>query len=251
MVCTPVHSDVSMHYCQAVLKFQQECINRNILVSFTLMKSSLVTQGRNLCVAETLNHQDGYTHLLFIDSDIDFNFSTIEKLLKADKDIISCPYPMKSFDWDKVWNQKDKAASAQALKAPGLTFPIKLDDQENISSNDGVVEVTHAPTGCMLIKRSVLEKMIKHYPELEIFQPTNINGKEVKKQNFYNFFDTIHDPETKRCFGEDFGFCQRWTDMGGKLYIYIMDYITHVGEYQYCGRFFDILKPVDDTKKIK
>ena len=26
MVCTPVHSDVSMHYCQAVLKFQQECI---------------------------------------------------------------------------------------------------------------------------------------------------------------------------------------------------------------------------------
>ena len=251
MVCTPVHSDVSMHYCQAVLKFQQECINRNILVSFTLMKSSLVTQGRNLCVAEMLNHQDGYTHLLFIDSDIDFNFETIEKMLKADKDIISCQYPMKSFDWDKVWSQKDKVASAQALKAPGLTFPIKLDDQENISSDNGVVEVTHAPTGCMLIKRGVLEKMMKHYPELEIFQPTNINGKEVKKQNFYNFFDTIHDPKTKRCFGEDFGFCQRWTDMGGKLYIYIMDYITHVGEYQYCGRFFDNLKPVDDSKKIK
>ena len=51
MICTPVHSDVSMHYCQAVLKMQQECMKRNILVSFTLMKSSLVTQGRNLCVA--------------------------------------------------------------------------------------------------------------------------------------------------------------------------------------------------------
>ena len=45
MVCTPVHSDVSMHYCQAVLKFQQKCLQKNILVSFTLMKSSLVTQG--------------------------------------------------------------------------------------------------------------------------------------------------------------------------------------------------------------
>ena len=43
MVCTPVHSDVSMHYCQAVLKLQQECMQRKILVSFTLMKSSLVT----------------------------------------------------------------------------------------------------------------------------------------------------------------------------------------------------------------
>ena len=63
-----------MHYTQAVLKFQQDCILRKILVSFTLMKSSLVTQGRNLCVAEMLNHEDGYTHLLFIDSDIDFQF---------------------------------------------------------------------------------------------------------------------------------------------------------------------------------
>ena len=60
-----------------MLKFQQECFLRKILVSFTLMKSSLVTQGRNLCVAEMLNHADKYTHLLFIDSDIDFQGKTI------------------------------------------------------------------------------------------------------------------------------------------------------------------------------
>ena len=82
MVCTPVHSDVSMHYCQAVLKFQQECMRKNMLVSFTLMKSSLVTQGRNLCVAEMLNHADKYTHLLFIDSDIDFLSKTIFNMLE-------------------------------------------------------------------------------------------------------------------------------------------------------------------------
>ena len=191
MVCTPVHSDVSMHYCQAVLKFQQKCLQKNILVSFTLMKSSLVTQGRNLCVAEMLNHKDNYTHLLFIDSDIDFDFSTIEKMLAADKDVISCPYPMKSFNWDKVWLARHEAKSAEDLKKPGYTFPLKLSDQTNIDSNNGVVEVTHAPTGCMLIKRKVLTDMIKKYPELEIYQPTNINGKEVKKENFFNFFDLI------------------------------------------------------------
>ena len=82
MVCTPVHSDVSMHYCQAVLKFQQECMMKNMLVSFTLLKSSLVTQGRNLCVADFLSHQDGYTHLLFIDSDIDFeSMKNIDNIL--------------------------------------------------------------------------------------------------------------------------------------------------------------------------
>jgi len=42
--------------------------------------------------------------------------------------------------------------------------------------------------------------------------------------------------------------------MGGKVYIYALDYITHVGEHQYCGRFYDLLdvaKRVDVDKKIK
>ena len=50
-VATPVHSDVSMHYTQTMLELQKECIKRNIRVMFQLMKSSLVTQGRNLCVS--------------------------------------------------------------------------------------------------------------------------------------------------------------------------------------------------------
>ena len=36
--------------------------------------------------------------------------------------------------------------------------------------NNGVMEVTHSPTGCMLIKRSVFEKMIKAYPDKGIVQ---------------------------------------------------------------------------------
>ena len=244
MVCTPVHSDVSMHYCQAVLKFQQDCLMRKILVSFTLMKSSLVTQGRNLCVAEMLNHADGYTHLLFIDSDIDFNFSTIEKMLKADKDVIACPYPMKTFDFDKVWRRmhtKQSINSADDLRKGGFTFPLKLEDQNKIISDNGVVEVTHAPTGCMLIKREVIEKMIEKYPDKEIVQKTVINGKYVNKPNMWNFFDTLHDPKEKTYNGEDFAFCKLWRDIGGKCYAYVNDAIVHIGEHQYQGKFYDEL----------
>tara|TARA_R110002020_G_scaffold3405_4_gene15233 strand:- start:1096 stop:1956 length:861 start_codon:yes stop_codon:yes gene_type:complete len=242
MVCTPCHSDVSMHYCQAVLKFQQACWAKKIQVSFTLLKSSLVTQGRNLCVAEMLNHEDNYTHLLFIDSDIDFNSETIFKMLGFDKDIIGVPYPMKTLNWDKILKKNTSKHSADDLAKAGFTFPIKVNNPDSITVNQGLMELTHAPTGCMLIKRNVLEKMIKEYPHLEIFQPTIINGVEVKKENMYNLFDTLHDPVTKRYFGEDFGFCQRWVDIGGKVYAYINDYITHVGEYSYCGRFKDDLE---------
>ncbi len=256
MVCTPCHSEVSMHYTQAVLKFQIECMKRNILVSFSLLKSSLVTQGRNLCVAEFLNHEDHYDWLLFIDSDIDFNSETIFKMLKADKDIIACPYPMKMFDTDRMWNKihkTDIVKTEKDLLPAGYMYPIKIGKNE-LTMENGVIEVSHAPTGCMLIKRTVIEKLIEKHPELKIYQPTVINGKEVEKENFYNLFDTLHDIETKRYFGEDFGFCQRWTDIGGKVYIYAMDYITHIGDHQYCGRFYDMLtglKRVDVDKKIK
>tara|TARA_B100001094_G_scaffold309269_1_gene342744 strand:+ start:695 stop:1585 length:891 start_codon:yes stop_codon:yes gene_type:complete len=257
MVCTPCHSDVSMHYTQAVLKFQMECMKQNILVSFSLLKSSLVTQGRNLCVAEFLNHKDNYDYLLFIDSDIDFESKTIFKMIGADKDIIACPYPMKMIDTDRMWaklHQTDLIKTKDDLLKAGYSFPLKMDNKNDINIDHGVIEVSHAPTGCMLIKREVIEKMIKHHPELKIYQPTIVNGKETAKENFYNLFDTLHDVKTKRYFGEDFGFCQRWTDMGGKVYIYALDYITHVGEHQYCGRFYDqleALKRVDVDKKIK
>tara|TARA_R100001443_G_scaffold109567_1_gene120942 strand:- start:244 stop:1155 length:912 start_codon:yes stop_codon:yes gene_type:complete len=263
MVCTPCHSDVSMHTVQAFLKFQQACWHKKIMVSFTLLKSSLVTQGRNLCVAAMLNdNKDKYTHLLFIDSDIDFEANTIFKMLGFDKDLIGCPYPMKTLNWDKMWrrlNEKEDAIKqADDLAKAGFTYPVKVEDPNTIQSDKGVIELTHAPTGCLLIKREVFEKMIKAYPELEIFQPTIINGKEVKQPNMYNLFDTLHDPVTKRYYGEDFGFCQRWRDIGGKVHAYINDYITHVGEHQYCGRFRDDLwqgsrplKPVDEPTKIK
>ena len=255
MVCTPCHSEVSMHYTQAVLKFQLECMKKNIMVSFTLLKSSLVTQGRNLCVAEFLNHEDNYDYLLFIDSDISFKSETIFKMIEADKDLIACPYPMKMFETNRMWKkikETDSIKSEKDLLSSGYMYPIKVDKKE-LSVNKGVMRVTHAPTGCMLIKRKVIEKLIEKHPELEIYQPTVINNKETKKENFYNLFDTLHDPETKQYYGEDFGFCQRWTNIGGKVYVYVIDYISHIGEHEYCGRFYDTLtslKSVDLDKKI-
>ena len=259
-VATPVHNECSIHYTQALLKFQQACMMNGILVSFSLLKSSLVTQGRNLCVANYLNDPINYTHLLFIDSDIDFKFDTIIKMLKFDKDVIACPYPMKHIHWEQIWDrlQTGKIKTKEELMRAGFIYPIKMDGlvddtKKEISVVDGLIEVSHAPTGCMLIKRQVFNKMIKKYPDLRIEQDTIINGECKKNPNMYNFFDTIHEPESKKYYGEDFGFCKKWVAIGGKCYCYIDDYITHVGEYQYNGKLKDNLefKPVDDSQKNK
>ena len=257
-VATPVHSECSIHYTQALLKFQKQCMMNSIMVSFSLLKSSLVTQGRNLCVANFLKDPINYTHLLFIDSDIDFKFDTIMKMLKFDREVIATPYPMKHIHWDQIWDrvQKGKIKNIDELKRAGHAFPIKLDNQKGkeIPVVDGVIEVSHAPTGCMLIKKQVFDKMIKAYPNDKIEQATIVNGLAVIDEYNYNFFDTIHDPETKKYYGEDFGFCKKWTAIGGKCYCYVSDDITHVGEYAYNGKLMDnldISKTVDDTDKNK
>jgi len=241
-VATPVHSDVSIHYFQACLEFQKHCLNNDVLASFQVMKSSLVTQGRNLCVSSFMESK--HTHLLFVDSDIDFQAQSIFKMVAADKDVISVPYPLKQLMWDKAYERISKGSikNAKDLKFKGLyTYPMKVQDEKNIKIKDGVIEVTHSPTGCMLIKREVIEKMIKAYPEKEIIQKTVINGELINRPYFYNLFDTEFDPVNKSYLGEDFAFCKRWKDLGGKCYALITDRITHVGEHQYRGCFADEL----------
>jgi len=248
-LATPVHSECSIHYTQSLLKFQQDCLMRNILVSFSLLKSSLVTQGRNLCVNGMLEEGDKYTHLLFIDSDIEFKTETIMKLIAADKDVIAAPYPLKHIDWEKVHKRiNSKSMDPEMLSKQGYTWPIKLENKQEITIENGIVEVSHAPTGCMLIKKSVFDKMIKAFPEKKISQPTILNGKQIEKEYFYNFFDTYHEPETKRYYGEDFGFCKRWTEIGGKCYLYVSHDITHVGEYRYTGNL--LVDMQQNLKKI-
>ena len=240
-VATPVHSEVSIHYTQALIEFQQMCFKKKLKVSFHLIKSSLVTQGRNLSVAGFLESKA--THLLFIDSDIYFQGKSIFSMLKADKHIISVPYPLKTLMWDKAFKkmQEGRIKSADDIRRALHTYPMKVPDPNNIKLNKGVMEVTDSPTGCMLIKREVIEKMIEKYPDKEIVQKTVINGKYVNKPNMWNFFDTLHDPKEKTYNGEDFAFCKLWRDIGGQCFAFIDDPIAHIGEHQYEGRFADEL----------
>jgi len=118
-------------------------------------------------------------------------------------------------------------------------------DPENIIIENGVAEITRGPTGFMLIKRQVFERMGKEYPEMKIRQQTMLNQQMHETEHFWNFFDTEFNKEKGTFKGEDFAFCERWTKIGGKLYANVDAYITHHGDYSYKGRF------IDEGAKIK
>jgi len=251
-LATPVHSNVSIHYMQSVVRFQTECYKQDIDFTLDMMKSSLVTQGRNTCVSHFLNSE--CTHLLFIDSDILFYPESIIKMINKDVEVCSIPYPMKTINWDKVFDKIGDIPSMNKLQknTSGNKFPVKIKDAENdVTMKDEMIELNYAPTGCMLLKRQVFDKLIKAYPNKTIHQENMVDGEMVTKTNLYNFFDTYYDEKKKRYYGEDFAFSRLWRKTGGKCMALITEYITHVGEYQFTGRLIDemVAVGIDVSKK--
>ena len=66
-----------------------------------LFNESLITRARNYLVDEFLR-TEGFTHLLFIDSDIHYNPQDIIALLAMNKEVSGGPYPKKSINWGNI-----------------------------------------------------------------------------------------------------------------------------------------------------
>jgi hypothetical protein len=247
-VATPVHSDVSIHYFKACLEFQKECFVRKLPVMFQVMKSSLVTQGRQLCVSGFM--ESSCTHMLFIDSDISFNYKMIERMVNYNKEICLVPYPIKGLDFDKI-KSRIKEGSTLDPRVLGNQYTMSVPDPSNVKVENGFIEVERGPAGCMLIKREVIEALIKEYPEFTINQHTLIDGKLVKRKHMYNFFDTYWNKDDKTYTGEDFYFCKLCKHAGIKMYALVDEYISHHGEFSYTGRLIDEFKKTETSTEIE
>ena len=136
----------------------------------TLSNESLVTRARNTLLAMFLQNPN-YTHLLFIDADIGFIPQDVVKLLHRDKDIVTGAYPKKSINWPAVhgvaMEQKPEDPLELAKFQASYVLNIKRDHMETheIPLVEGLIPVLDAGTGFMMIKRQVIDKMVKQYPE--------------------------------------------------------------------------------------
>ena len=114
---------------------------------------------------------------------------------------------------------------------------IKVDEQ-------GFIEVLDAPTGMMMIKRAVLEKLCDAYPGLK-YTPDHILGmegiKDAIQDHHYRLFDVMTE-ENGRYLSEDYAFCRRWQNIGGKIYIDAQSNLSHQGGHLYTGNFLESLK---------
>lgn len=228
-------------YAKATADLSAVCAQYGIEVKFYyLFNESLITRARNYCVDEFL--RSDYTHLMFIDSDIHFNYKDVLMLLDlcdedSDYDIVTGPYPKKTIAWEKI---KMAADAGYAEKDPYQLehfmgdFVFNPVDKSSFRL-DSPVEIREGGTGFMMIKRSVFEKYEEAYPDLR-YKPDHIRSEHFDgSKEITAFFDTIIDPDTRRYLSEDYMFSYNARKIGLKVWLCPWIQLRHIGTFMFQG----------------
>ena len=234
---TPCYGGLCLEkYAISILKLQVLCAREGIqLYIDTIENESLVHRARNVSVGRFMQ-KTKHDYFMFIDADVNFEAEAVIRLLKSGHDISVACYPKKFIDWKqaaeavKNGDQRDMAMLSSSLV---VNF-----GKVRVEVEEGFASVLDGPTGFMLIKRSVFEKMQEHYPELNC-----ANDHQNRDFDTYHAaFDCMIDPVTRRYLSEDYAFCRRWQQMGGKIYADINTTLGHVGNLPFSGQLSERLK---------
>lgn len=206
-VALPVYGWVPMQFANCL-----EALFRNPpceMMRRSICGDSLVSRARNTLTAEFL--RSDCTHLLFIDSDLIFSPDQVARLLSHDKEVAAGFYP-----------KKQDGALRWVCNA-------NLDETE--ADENGLQEVRYMGTGFLMVKREVFTKMLSEFRREMEYNPDHAPHRT--EWDFWAVGPYKFDNGLTRYLSEDWYFCQRWLDMGGKVFADTRIICRHIGHAVY------------------
>lgn len=186
----------------------------NVLAIY-MSYDALVQRARNDIFK--MAHDSNIDDLVFIDCDVDWAPADFFKLLEHDVAIVSAPIIKKS-DME-------------------LSYSMKLLGDYVVGDN-GLVEVDGNATGMMRIRSDAIKQIWEaseeyqepHKPEPSrmVFDVRIVNGQ---------------------LWSEDITFCEKWRDLGGKIYIDPTINCGHSGEKRWVGDFQFFIDKVQELRE--
>jgi hypothetical protein len=250
VILTPCYnSTVFVSYMESLIQTFAMCKEFGLRMKVHFCKNdSLVSRARNNLVAKAMTDKN-MTHMLFIDADITWDPIDIVKLILADKGVVGGIYPIKNYNWGnfsedpdfvrKIMAKKQNSqlnnmmSDLQFLKTNMVKYNVNYESSVlNVTNN--LAKVRHLATGFMMIKRAVIESMMRGFPDTKYTDDVGfLSGDE---NNFaYALFDC--GVEEGHYFSEDWLFCHRWTKMGGGVYIDVTINLDHTGIETFKGSY--------------
>jgi hypothetical protein len=231
--------------------FQHFGIKLNVLFC---KSDSLISRARNNLVAKAMNDPQ-MTHMFFIDNDITWDPFDVIKLLIADKPIVGGIYPLKAYNFNRIVPTEQNPNPVQRIidnkNASQLS---KINDVDTIQMNllkynvnyisnqiqieKNLTQVKHIATGFMMIRRDVIEKMSNAYASTKYTDDVNFLIQEENKFAYALFDCGVVDDHY---LSEDWMFCNRWSTIGGELWIDVTISLTHTGIHDFAGCYMSSL----------
>jgi len=147
------------------------------------------------------------TDLIFIDADVGFRTETLARLCSSNRPFTAAIYPKKDDD---------------------EKYPVNFLAEPRSIDSDGLLEVAMAPTGMMRLNRVVFDALKPHVKEY--------NGR-TGMQHAYFECDI-----REAYYGEDIEFCRIWREIGGKIWIYPNETMSHTGPKSWIGNLQEALR---------
>jgi hypothetical protein len=194
---------------------------------------SLVPRARTT-LASLFMDDAAATHMLFIDADISFQPEQVHRLLLADKEFAGALYPIKSMDWQGA---EERLRAGEPFPQAAFRYVGTLCDEGEVEYDSaGFATASYVGGGFQLIRRSVFERLFAAYPQSHIRRTHTLFDDGYHSANLYALFDTFID-EQGAYLSEDYAFCKRFRDIGGKIWLDLKSRLTHTGPHDFIGDF--------------
>lgn len=155
-----------------------------------------VQRARNTLVAHFL--RTDATHLFFLDDDLDWPAEAVLKLIDAGLPVTFGAYPMKD----------DKGEDYPVV------LNVDLHTYQPLGRADGWLSASGAPAGFLCVTREAILHLRDMYPERAFDDWDRATGAE--KGRAWDLFP--QGVNHGRWWGEDYGFCNLWTFIGGMIW---------------------------------
>lgn len=213
LVGTPMYGGQCFDaYLLGVFDLQQECARRGISLGVNVQRNeSLIPRGRNRILHDFL--ASPASHLVFIDADIGFSGRDVLRLVahaQANPDAIV----------GGTYAKKNRHRYDPAM--------VPMPHGVEVTAAE-LVEIMCLPGGFMCISRDVAQRMAGAYRDL--WYRDGNSGE----QHVLDLFATFIDPETRQYWSEDYAFCLRWRQIGGKVLLDPNIQLTHNGTTTFDG----------------
>lgn len=228
MICTPIARNPVWEYTASLASTLLFLQQQGIRVTFEfVVGNSVVHKARNELVAHFL--KSDFTDLLFIDDDMQWAPESILRLLGSRQPLIGGAGRMRV-------NKPNSDPAVWCWR------PLKDEAGQLIQDEMGAIEVRGFGAAFMLINRGVFAEMVQAHPEWK--RPGMADWPQDVRNHYFEFFPANERDEFGEL-SEDYGFCHRWRQMGGQVWVDPTIRLGHVGAFNYAGAVEEILVPAE------